>query len=410
MHMKVLHMVQRTETPAAGISPELRVTGFYLTLLMTSGVSNVFAGIWFTGMGISPGEIGLINAAPVLVLLLINVFVGRIADRASDWRSVIVIGMLLGGVIPAGLFFAHNFWTVLIVWTLGAIPIAAVVPVVDAATLRLTRRNGSDFGRIRSFGTIGYMAAIFACGFVVTWFGASAFLPLLVGVALLRAVAALALPNFRAPKPEEGSAVAKPRGAGSIREVMKPWFLLPLVGWSMVFGTHIILDAFLGLIWKQQGISEAIIGPLMALGAASEAIMMFFFSRFTARFSARSLILASGIVAVIRWTVMGFSPPVPLLVVMQLFHSITFAMGFMGSVHFIANWTSENIAAEAQSVFSVLQKAMAIIAVIGFGWLVGLMGAHAFFVAATFAAIGSVMIWASMRLQQPKAEMGNGGF
>ena len=55
----------------------------------------------------------------------------------------------------------------------------------------------------------------------------------------------------------------------------------------------------------------------------------------------------------------------PILVPLQLLHSVTFAMGYMGCVHFIANWTSEDIAAEAQSFFQVLQQAMAVMAVDG---------------------------------------------
>jgi PPP family 3-phenylpropionic acid transporter len=74
-------------------------------------------------------------------------------------------------------------------------------------------------------------------------------------------------------------------------------------------------------------------------------------------------------------------------------------------VHFIANWTSEDIAAEAQSFFYVLQQAMSVIALIGFGWLTGLLGPHAYFVAAGFAAIGAALIWLSMRMMQPHANL-----
>jgi PPP family 3-phenylpropionic acid transporter len=184
--------------------------------------------------------------------------------------------------------------------------------------------------------------------------------------------------------------------------VMKPWFLLPLIGWSMVFATHLILNAFQGLLWKEQGIPELVIGILIALGAAAEAAMLFAFKRFSGRFPARMLILASAVVATLRWVAMGLSPDVPVLVALQLLHSVTFALGFMGCVHFIANWTSEEIAAEAQSFFQVLQQGFSVVALVAFGWLIGIVGAHAYFVAAGFAAIGGVLIWLSMQMMQPK--------
>jgi PPP family 3-phenylpropionic acid transporter len=227
-------------------------------------------------------------------------------------------------------------------------------------------------------------------------------LPFFVGVAILRGLAAFQLPNFRAPKEER--TLAQKFGASRMREVMKPWFLLPLVGWSMVFATHLILNSFQALLWKQQGISDLTIAILIALGAASEATMMFVFKRFVGRFPARMVILASAIVSALRWVAMALAPDVAILVPLQLLHSVTFAMGYMGCVHFIANWTSEDIAAEAQSFFQVLQQAMAVIALTAFGWIAGPLGVHAYFASAAFAALGAVLIFVSMRLMAPKSQ------
>ncbi|MHB1102782.1 MAG: MFS transporter [Devosia sp.] len=381
-------------------SPELRATAFYFTFYMSAAAGTVYAGIWLQQKGMSSEQIGIINALPVLVMLVLNLVVGRVADKASDWRQVIVIGALAAGVIPIGLFFVHDFWGILLFWTLAAIPIASISPVADAATMRMTRRNGADYGVIRAWGSVGYTAVIFITGYFVAWFGGGIFLPLFVGMALLRGLISLCLPNFRAPKNEQTLTV-KP-GAGRLLEVMKPWFLLPLVGWAMVFGTHLVLNAFSALLWKEQGISADIIGLLIAVGALAESAMMFVFGRFTRRFSARGLILFSAVVSAIRWAAMGFSPGVDILFGLQLLHSITFAMGFMGCVHFIANWTSEDIAAEAQSFFQVLQQAMSVIALVAFGWLVGLMGAKAYLVAAAFAGLGGLLVWLSLRMKQPK--------
>lgn len=381
------------------LTPELRATVYYFMFFTTSGVASAYAGIWFTDQGLSSGEIGILGSLAILLTLLLNLVVGRLADRASDWRSVIVIGAVLAGVFPIGLFFVHGFVGILVFWTLAALPIAAIGPVQDAATIRLTRRNGTDFGFIRAWGTVGYVAVTVLTGVIVTWLGGGVFLPLFVGLAIGRGLVALGLPNFRAPK--EALTLAK-FGASRLSEVMKPWFLLPLVGWSMVFATHLALNSFQAILFKQQGLSDITISLLIALGAASEATMMFVFRRFSGRFPARTIILASALIAMVRWIAMALAPDVPLLIVLQLLHSLSFAMGYMGCVHFIANWTSEDIAAEAQSFFQVLQQVMGVIAVTGFGVLVGLFSVHAYFALGAFAGVGAVMIWISMRLMQPK--------
>ena len=391
-----------SSTPEAGrLTPELRTTGFYFTLFMANGAAVMALPLWLDSMGISAGEIGVINAVPMLMMLLVNLVIGKVADRAKDWRSVIIIGSLLAGVIPIGLFFVNEFWGILLVWTLAALPNSAVNPVVDAATMRMTRRRATDYGTIRAWGTVGYMVLNAATGFLIASYGTAAFVPLFVGLCLLRAGTALGLPRFRSPAPQPTVAESVPV-AGRARELLKPWFVLPIFGFAMVFGTHFILNAFAALLWKEQGISESVIGPLIAIGAFAEAAMMFAWRHFSTRFSARHLIILSAVVAAARWVAMAFSPPVWVLVPLQLTHSVTFSLGFLASIHFITNWTSEDIAAEAQSYFVVLQQSMSVISLIGFGWLVGLMGPHAYLVAALFALAGGGCVWVSLRMKAPK--------
>jgi PPP family 3-phenylpropionic acid transporter len=232
-------------------------------------------------------------------------------------------------------------------------------------------------------------------------FGGSVFVQFFVGLGLLRGAAALGLPNFRAPKEER--TLAQPLAASRMREVMRPWFLLPLIGWSMVFATHLILNSFQALLWKEQGIGELTIALLIGLGAAAEATMMFVFQRFVGRFPARVLILISALVAAVRWAAMALAPDVPVLVLLQLLHSVTFALGYMGCVHFIANWTSEDIAAQAQSFFQVLQQATSVVALTAFGWIAGVYGGQAYFASAAFSGVGAMLIWLSMRIMAPKS-------
>ncbi len=393
-------------TPAHGASPERRTTVFYFTMFMYGGAMNVYASIWLAGRGLNAEQIGLINAVPIFIMLVLNLVVGRIADRAADWRQVIVIGALAAAVFPIGLFFVSGFWGILLFWTLAAVAQMAIGPVLDAAAMRLTARRGSSFGAMRGWGTLGYLLLLALTGFLVSRFGAQIFLPLALTVALIRAAAALWLPQFRAPIAER----IPTQGATRLRHVLRPWFLLPLIGFAMVFGTHMILNAFQGLLFARQGISLDLIGLLIALGALSEAVMFFLFSQVAARFRPRQMILLSAVVTVIRWAAMGFSPGVPVLIGLQLLHGITFGLGFMACVGFITKHTSEDIAAEAQGFFSALLLGMSVLTLAGFGALADRFGAQSYFASAAFATIGGLAIWASMALHGPVAEKSKVGF
>jgi PPP family 3-phenylpropionic acid transporter len=379
-------------------SPELRVSTFYFFQSMSVGAVNAFAGIWLSAAGLNEQQIGIIYAAPIVVLLVISLTLGRIADRARDWRQVIIIGAVASGIFPVGLFFVTGFSGILVFWTLAVVAQWGVTPVTDAAALRMARRRGSDFGTFRAWGTVSYLMVILICGYALERFGTPLFLPLFVTLCLMRSLASFGLPKLRAGEKQ----VAPKSGAVHLLHVMKPWFVLPLIGWSLVYSTHLTLNAFLGLVLKQQGLPTDIIGMLIALSAASEAVLFFTFKRFATRFSARNLILISCLTSVLRWVAMSFGPGIEVLVLLQLLHSVTYALGFIACVNFIANWTNEEIAAEAQGFFTVLQLATGIITVLVFGSLAGAWGAKAFLASAFVSALGAALVWLSTRLKHPE--------
>ena len=71
--------------------------------------------------------------------------------------------------------------------------------MLDAAALRLSARDRTDFGRLRAWGTVDFLVMMVGTGYVALWFGPMAFLPLFVGIGVMRARVALGLPAFRAP-------------------------------------------------------------------------------------------------------------------------------------------------------------------------------------------------------------------
>ncbi|MDB5539178.1 MAG: hypothetical protein JWQ89_905, partial [Devosia sp.] len=287
------------------------------------------------------------------------------------------------------------------IWVLSVMPAFALVPVIDAATLRMTQRHGTDFSAVRAWGTVGFMVTTGLSGPLIAWLGDGAFVPVFVAFALLRALLSFQLPQFRA-----GEVRIKPEhrlGAKKLREVMSPWFLMALIGVAILYSTHGVLGAFGAVLWTEQGIPEGLIGPLVATMAAAEAGMMFIWKRLNLKVSARHLIIFACLVAAFRWTAMAFSPPVWVLFLLQTLHSITFAMGYFGGIYFLANWTSEDIAAEAQGFSYVLQQAMSVVVILVMGWCVAAFGPWAWLVVGGYALVGALCVVLSLKLQPPNA-------
>ena len=184
---------------------------------------------------------------------------------------------------------------------------------------------------------------------------------------------------------------------------MKPWFLLPCIAFALIQSTHFFLGAMGALVWRIDGIEEGWIGPLIAVGAAGEAMTMFFWRRVGATMSARTMLIIAGLVGTLRWFAMALNPPLALIFGLQVLHAITLPFSYFGMMHFIANWAPEEIAAEAQGFSSALTQGFAVVTLLVFGWLVGFMGGQAYFVAAGMALLGAAAAWWSMALRPAHA-------
>lgn len=387
-------------------SPELRASIYQFTVYIPGGVASVFFGIWLSEHGIPADQIGLINALPTLCLLLLNIVVGRIADKADDWRSALIVISIASALAPLPLYFVSEFWGILTIWALTATTNGLVAPVIDAATVRMTRRNGTDFGVIRAWATVGYVFAAGGLGLLINVLGSSVFITLYVIMVVARAALSFLLPRFRSPAPKVTLASVAPDvavPASRLRDSLQLWFILPLLAFALVNSSNALIGSFAALLWHENGIPGYFLGPLLGIAAVGEAILMFAWRRFGGRVTARNMILAGAIAGLVRFTIMAFNPPVEVLFFTQLLHAFSFGMGYFGVVHFIANWTNEANAAEAQGFANMLNMGSAMVALIVFGILVEYFSSYAFFYSTitSLLAIGCVL-W-SLKLRPPKS-------
>ncbi len=373
------------------MSPYARISLYYVTQFLPAGAAHAYAGIWLASHGLSGFEISVVTTVPILLILASNVVVGRLADKARDWRSSLQILSLVFLLFIAGLFWADSFWPILLCFAGSTIAGALAAPIGDAAALHLTSKGRGHIGTLRGLATVGYMVALFMTGYAAESFGSMAFIVLSLGFALFRLFASLILPTFKTS--EEA---AKPQTRTGYRALLKPHLFWPLASWSVTYSTIHALNGFLSLHLKQQGYEAGAISGLIAIGAFTEVLMFFSFRNFEHRLDLRTFIAVSSAALILRWLLMASSPSVALLIVLQASHGITYALGFVACLSFIKNNTTWAEAAEAQSFFNVMQQIAAVIFITAFGAVFDNWGALSFLLSAAVAAFGCLIVLGTM--------------
>jgi PPP family 3-phenylpropionic acid transporter len=242
-------------------------------------------------------------------------------------------------------------------------------------------------------------------GLLLNVLGSGAFVTLYVVTAVARAGLAYILPRFRAPAPEATLANIAPDSVAQpsrLRDSLQLWFVLPLLAFALVNSSNALIGGFATLLWHENGIPSYFLGPLLGIAAVGEAILMFAWRRFGGRVTARNMILVCAMAGLLRFTIMAFNPPVELLFLTQMLHAFSFGMGYFGVVHFIANWTNEANAAEAQGFANMLNMGASMLALIVFGVLVEHFGSYAFFYSTITASAAIVCVLVSLRIRPPK--------
>jgi PPP family 3-phenylpropionic acid transporter len=161
---------------------------FYAALFAVSGAHMPFFPIWLQAVGLEPALIGLVVAVPTVARLLAVPIITAWAGRHDALRGAIIctagltfVGLLLLGSMRSALTIALVLWLIAWPWT-------AVVPLTDAFALRGVAYYRRAYGPIRLWGSVGYIAAALAAGFLASRLGALNLIWIIAGAAGLAAL------------------------------------------------------------------------------------------------------------------------------------------------------------------------------------------------------------------------------
>ncbi len=364
----------------------------YVLLFGATGVALPFAGLWMRAQGLSGAEIGTLLAAPMLARIVTGPVLAVWADGFRHRRTPIA---LMGLVMAAGYAIAglSDLYAVRAVgWFVGATAMGVLVPLSDVMTLRLAGRLGFSFSLPRGAGSAAFVVANVGMGALLLHWPVDGVIVWLVAASLgLAAVAAFALP---AEPVADGAPVAgleRFRGLG--RLLGDPAFMTAIFAIGAVQGAHAFQYAFSAILWKTQGISEAVTGQLWAFGVIVEIALMWLFEPWRRRIGIGpwSLLMVGSGAAVLRWSAMALAPPLWMLWPLQALHALTFAATFLAGLQIVERLSPPASHTAAQTLSSVLSAGVLIgLATAASGPLYDRFGAGGYWAMAAMAATGLI--------------------
>ncbi|AYN29316.1 putative 3-phenylpropionic acid transporter [Buttiauxella ferragutiae ATCC 51602] len=304
----------------------------YFTYFFSYGIFLPFWSVWLAGVGLPPETIGLLLGAGLIARFLGSLL---LAPRVTD-PSRLIFALRLLALLT--LLFAVAFWfgqtaTWLLVVMVGFnLFFSPLVPLTDALAGTWQRQITMDYGRVRLWGSLAFVIGSAMTGKLVSVFSYQAILVLLsIGVASML-VGMLLRPSVM---PQGETRHSEGAGWPAWKKlVLGSWRFLACV--TLLQGAHAAYYGFSAIYWQGAGYSASVVGYLWSLGVVAEIVVFALSKKLFRNWSARDLLLLSGMTGILRWSLMAYTTELPWLIAAQILHCGSFTVCHLAAMRYIS--------------------------------------------------------------------------
>jgi PPP family 3-phenylpropionic acid transporter len=373
--------------------PRRRLAGFYFFYFAYLGAFAPFFSIYLKEVGLSPVEIGIVMALPAVARMTAPHLWGWLADASGGLMRVVRVTTLAGALCWLGMFAGTAFaWICAVAFALSFF-LSAAIPLVDSTTLlRLGERTG-DYGRIRLWGSIGYMGAVVVVGYLLDLFPVTALLWIVLFLIAGTFALALSIPETEAPAHT---------GATTLTHVLRrPAVVALIAGSALMVAAHGPYYSFYSIHLVDHGYTKAMTGWLWALGVLCEIGIFFWLPRLYGAYTLRQILIASFALAVVRFFVIGWgADSLALLLFAQTLHAATFGSFHAAAIGIVHQLFRGRHQARGQAIYGSLAYGVGGTLgslASGYGWE-RLGAGPTFSLAAAAAGLGMVIVLWKLKL------------
>ena len=377
---------------------ETRFGLFYLGYYGYVGVISPYVSLFFAGRGFSPVQIGVLMACFQVSRIVGPYFWGWLSDvmhtRVRLLRLAAVTALLAFLMVP-GVTSYGGMMAMMIGLNLIT---SAMSPLGDALTISTLRRYGAfdhRYGRIRMFGSAGFIAAVLLGGALFERFGMEAFPWLASTMLALFLVVVFGMRDA----PDEGPRVKPPPALPLLRRPDVVWFFGS--AFLMMFA-HAALYVFYSLYLEQLGYSKFAIGVMWTIGVVAEIVFFFYQGRMFGSVPLRTILTGTFVLAAVRFGLTGYLAELSwLMALVQVLHAATFGAHHSASLKRLQRWFAGPLQGRGQALYTGLSYGLGgTCGGLAMGWTWKALGpAHTFGLAALAAAGGALCAFMTFRTE-----------
>ena len=315
-------------------------------------------------LGFSGAQVGWIYALLPLATIVSPLIGGQVADRYFSTERVIGFLAITGGILLMVVARMTDFRAMLVLMLVYCLLYAPTLALTNSIAMINLEDSEKEFGRIRVWGTLGWIAA----GWMLTgwrWLGESDaalamsgdMLLLAGGLSIIMGLQSFGLPHT--PPQKEG---VSPWAFLESMKMLRVKDFAVFVGITFVVATELEFYYILTAPFLESeaiGISSRNIPAVMTIAQFAEIFVMAFLLSWSLQKYGMRKTLAIGVIAwPIRYIIFAIGSPAWLVVASLTLHGFCYVFFFVAAFIYVDKVAPPDIRASAQSLIAIIALGM----------------------------------------------------
>ena len=369
-------------------------TNYFLQFLVT----GTFLPFWMVYLT-SVKNLTVLEASSIFSMLYIarvisGIFLSPYLIKKYNIDITLKLSVGIGLILAVSYGFTNEKIVLGLITFLFGMIYFMVSPLVEGLASLFLREENIDYGKARTYGSLGFTVIGIIIGGILGYVGNEALYYILIFLVALYLVF-MFLPQ---PKLVKNLSFEEPN-AKKEKESLYSWVLkdrnaiLLIITVFLYQLSHTAYNNYNALYLESMNISAKwLSGVILNVSVIAEIIFFIFSKRLVKRIKPKNLMIFAGVCAIIRWGALAMFHNIYVFTIMQTFHAITFAVAHIAFILILNKDYNNKEIIDMQNLYTAIcfQLSMAVgLYIMGALW--DISTSYVFYASAIIAVIGTVV-------------------
>ena len=368
-------------------------TNYFLQFLVT----GTFLPFWMVYLT-SVKNLSVLEASSIFSMLFIarvlsGIFLAPYLIKKYNFDIALKLSVGFGLFLAISYEFTNEKLLLGLITFLFGMIYFMVSPLVEGLASLFLREENIDYGKARTYGSLGFTVIGIFIGGILSYVGNGALyyiLIILIGIFFI---------FMFLPQPKLVKNINLDDSSSHSNENLYAWVLkdknaiLLIITIFLYQLSHTAYNNYNALYLESMNISEKwLSGVILNVSVIAEIIFFIFSKRLVKRIKPKNLLIFAGVGAVIRWSALAMFKNIYIFTVMQTFHAITFAVAHIAFILILNKDYNNKEIIDMQNLYTAIcfQLSMAIgLYIMGAIW--DISTSYVFYASAIIAALGIIV-------------------